>query len=76
MMVRHKYTIGQEVEFLPGRMDFNIPRGTYRILRQLPVEANTCQYRVKNLRDGHERIMNENQLAAGLEGQWAGKHSR
>ena len=68
-MARHKFSVGQEVEFLPGRMDFNVPRGTYTIVRQLPIEANDCQYRVKNSRDGHERIMRESQLAAGS-GAW------
>ncbi|MBV9734830.1 MAG: hypothetical protein JO209_02890 [Acidisphaera sp.] len=63
-MTRHKFTVGQVVEFLPGRMDFNVPRGTYTIVRQLPMEANDCQYRVKNAHDGHERIMRESQLAA------------
>ena len=64
-MVSHKFAVGQEVEFLPGRMDFHVPRGVYTIVRQLPVEANERQYRVKNSRDGHERIMRESQLAAG-----------
>lgn len=63
-MTRHKFAVGQLVEFLPGRMDFNVPRGTYTIVRQLPMEANDCQYRVKNAHDGHERIMRESQLAA------------
>lgn len=64
-MASHKFAVGQEVEFLPGRMDFHVPRGAYTIVRQLPAEANEHQYRVKNSRDGHERIMRESQLAAG-----------
>jgi hypothetical protein len=63
-VVRHKFAVGQEVEFLPGRMDFNVPRGIYTIVRQLPMEANDYLYRVKNVRDGHERVMRESQLAA------------
>ena len=70
VMIHHKFAVGQEVEFLPGRMDLNIPRGTYRIVRQLPVEASDCQYRVRNARDGHERIMRESQLTAGS-GPWS-----
>lgn len=69
-MASHKFSVGQEVEFLPGRMDFHVPRGVYTIVRQLPVEANERQYRVKNSRDGHERIMRESQLAAGPGGAW------
>jgi hypothetical protein len=64
-MARHKYAIGQEVSFLPSGMDFNVPRGTYTIVRQLPLEAAGFQYRVKNVSDGHERIIRESQLAAG-----------
>jgi|NGEPerStandDraft_6_1074524.scaffolds.fasta_scaffold616227_1 hypothetical protein len=64
-MPRHKFTVGQEVSFLPSAMDFNVPRGTYRIVRQLPLEAGGFQYRVKNVSDGHERIIRESQLAAG-----------
>jgi hypothetical protein len=67
-MIQHKFAVGQEVDFLPGRMDFNVPRGTYTIVRQLPIEANDCQYRVKYGRDGHERIMRESQLVPGLGG--------
>ncbi|MDA8050283.1 MAG: hypothetical protein M0002_09790 [Rhodospirillales bacterium] len=69
-MTRHRFAVGQEVEFLPSRNDFNIPRGTYKIVRQLPAEMSDCQYRVKNARDGHERIMRESQLAAGS-GPWS-----
>ena len=42
-MPRHKFTVGQEVSFLPSAMDFNVPRGTYRIVRQLPLEAGGFQ---------------------------------
>jgi hypothetical protein len=62
-VVHHKFTVGQEVEFLPGRMDFHVPRGIYTIVRQLPLESNDFLYRVKNVRDGHERVMRESQLA-------------
>ena len=50
-------------------MDLHVPRGTYTIVRQLPADATERQYRVKNKRDGHERIMRESQLAAGS-GSW------
>ena len=63
-MVHHKFTVGQEVEFLPGRMDFHVPRGIYTIVRQLPMDSNDFLYRVKNVRDGHERVMRESQLTA------------
>ncbi len=37
-MTRHKYAIGQQVEFRPGSMDGNIPLGTYTIVKPLPIE--------------------------------------
>ncbi len=64
-MQHHKFTVGQEVSLVPSAFDFNVPRGTYRIVRQLPMEAGGFQYRVKNLSDGHERVLRESQLASG-----------
>ena len=69
--VRHKFAVGEKVEFLPGRNDLHVPPGLYTIVRQLPVEANDCQYRVKNVRDGHERVMRESQFAERLRGDRA-----
>lgn len=63
-MTRHKFAVGQEVEFSPKQRDLGIPPGVYRIVRQLPAEGNDWQYRVVNARDGHERIMHESQLIA------------
>jgi hypothetical protein len=63
-MGRHKYNIGQVVEFLPGPRDGNIPRGRYKVQRLLPSETTDLQYRVKHAVDGHERVVLESQLAA------------
>lgn len=62
-MASHKFIVGQEVEFLRGRADFHVPPGIYTVVRQLPIEANDCQYQVKNARDGHQRVVRESQLA-------------
>ena len=61
--MHHKFAVGQKVEFLPGRNELHVPPGPYTIVRQLPAEANDCQYRVKHVRDGHERVMRESQFA-------------
>jgi hypothetical protein len=68
--VRHKFTVGQNVEVRPERHDFHIPPGTYTIVRQLPAEANDCQYRVKSARDGHERVMRESQFVGPSPLSW------
>jgi hypothetical protein len=69
-MASHKFTVGQEVSFLPSALDFNVPRGPYRIVRQLPLESGGFSYRVKSISDGHERIIAESQLASGDGGSW------
>jgi hypothetical protein len=63
-MALHKYKIGQLVEFLPRSRDSNIPRGQYKIQRQLPSDSGVLQYRVKHAADGHERVVIETQISA------------
>src|ERR1700733_3841265 len=70
-MQRHKFAVGQVVDFLPGPADANVPRGKYTIQRLMPSETKDLQYRVKHTPDGHERVVLESQLAArqGILGQ-------
>lgn len=65
-MAPHKFTVGQNVEFLPGPADGNVPRGTYTITRALPGDDYDRTYRVRSNHDGHERIVREKQLRAGV----------
>lgn len=69
-MTSHKFALGQEVEFAANRRDLGIPPGVYRIVRQLPAEGNDWQYRVRNARDGHERVTHESELVAKFD-PWA-----
>lgn len=64
-MAAHLYTVGQNVEFIAGRFDSNVPRGLYTVVRQLPGPANVREYRVKHQQDGHERVVLESQLRGG-----------
>ena len=64
MAASHKYTIGQVVQFLTGPQDGTVPRGRYKVQRQLPSETRDLQYRVKHVVDGHERVVRESQLSA------------
>jgi hypothetical protein len=64
-MTTHKFAVGDRVEFQPGRYDGNVPRGTYTVARLLPSETLDNQYRVKNVRDNHERVVRESQLRRG-----------
>jgi len=64
-MTRHKFAVGQTVDLLPGTGNGNIPRGRYKVQRQLPSETRDLQYRVKHAVDGHERVVLESQLSDG-----------
>ena len=64
-MPQHRYPVGERVEFMPGRFDGNVPRGPYTVTRQLPSDTPDMQYRVKHLRDSHERVVRESQLRKG-----------
>lgn len=61
-MAEHKFRVGQAVEFFPDPGVDKVSRGRYTIVRLLPLEAGTPQYRLKNSTDGHERMARETQL--------------
>jgi hypothetical protein len=62
-MTYHKFKVGQTVNVIPNRLDRHLPSGAYTILRLLPIEGVDIRYRVRNSRDGHERVVHEGQLA-------------
>lgn len=61
-MQSHRFRAGQVVSYSPGAFEDGTTRGSYKVLRLLPAEANTNQYHVKSIRDGHERVVRESQL--------------
>lgn len=61
-MQKHKYEIGETVEFAAGGSYPPTARGQYTVVRQLPAEGEGYQYRIKSLADGHERMVREGQL--------------
>ncbi len=63
-MSEHKFRVGQAVEFFPDRTVGHQAKGRYTIVRLLPVEGNTPQYRIKSKADGHERMVRESDLGA------------
>ena len=64
-MTVHRFRVGQDVEFLPGPWDTNIPRGTYTITRTLPGDSQDLSYRARSAKDGLERVFREQQLRPG-----------
>ncbi len=65
-MTQHKYKIGEVVGLMSNRLDANIPGGSYTVQRLMPASGRDLQYRLKNTRDGHERVVRESQLVDRL----------
>jgi hypothetical protein len=63
-MTYHKFKVGQTVNVIPNRLDKHLPGGAYTVVRLLPIEGVDIRYRVKNAHDGHERVVQEDQLSA------------
>ena len=61
-MSKHKFRVGKVVEFFPDPGVDWASRGRYTIVRLLPLEGSTPQYRLRNSTDGHERMARETQL--------------
>jgi len=58
----HKFAIGQNV-VMKRRPVHQTPTDTFEIVRLLPAERDNPQYRIRSLRDGHERVVVESDLA-------------
>jgi hypothetical protein len=61
-MLKHKYAAGDRVIAVGGAAIQNIRPGVYTIVRALPVDGRSCQYRARNAFDTHERVLDENLL--------------
>lgn len=61
-MDEHKFTVGQNVEFSPDGLIEKTNKGQYTILQLCPKADNIPQYRIKSIRDGHERMVLEDRL--------------
>jgi hypothetical protein len=64
--VHHKFRVGSAVRYSAGAYAGATVNGTYTVTRLLPPEPGDCQYRVKSIRDGHERVVRESQLTPGM----------
>jgi hypothetical protein len=63
MMPHHKYTVGQAVDFTPGRWGFPASAREYKIIRLLPIEGGHLLYRIKSAVETFERVAKESELA-------------
>ncbi|HEY7299575.1 MAG TPA: hypothetical protein VH684_16840 [Xanthobacteraceae bacterium] len=59
--IPHKFKIGQAVDLIPSvsRLAAN---GRYQIVSLRPSEGEIPQYRIKSMRELHERVVAENEL--------------
>lgn len=64
-MPLHSFAVGQSIEFVPDKFDGSAASGTYTIVRLLPNDSADREYRIKNVRDGHERVVRESQIRRG-----------
>lgn len=56
----HQFRCGQTVRL--RRRGANAASGEYTIVRQLPDEGDELQYRIKSVREPHERVAKESEL--------------
>ena len=62
-MPRHKFKVGETVDFQPGRSGFPAANRQCTIVRLLPIEGGTHLYRIKCDAEAFERVVREAQLA-------------
>ncbi len=61
--MQHKFAVGQDVTFRPAGRGLQAAAGIYRIVRLVPEAGDEPQYRIKSLREMHERMAAESQLS-------------
>jgi hypothetical protein len=63
-MIRHIYSIGQSVS-LAAKSGIHVnPTGIYTVTRLLPPIGVEFQYRIRSMREAHERVVVEHQINA------------
>jgi hypothetical protein len=63
-VMSHKFSIGQRVYFEPKFGNAAAATGAYEVIRLVPLENdNRLCYRIKNLSESFERIVEEHQLS-------------
>lgn len=62
-MPKHKYKVGQAVDYSPGRWGVPTSSREYEVLRLLPFEGGDLMYRIKSTAETFERVAKESELA-------------
>ena len=58
----HKYRVGQELHILPNYGGSTRRAGTCKVIKLLPFEGRTLQYRVQSPHESMQRIVAESDL--------------
>jgi len=58
----HRYRPGQTVRVRRGLSRASAAPGDYKIVRPLPDSGGELEYRVKSMREAHERVVKESDL--------------
>lgn len=61
-MRRHKFRVGELVDYNPGRLAVQPSARQYTILRLLPAEGSDFLYRIKSSTEAFERVAKEHEL--------------
>jgi hypothetical protein len=61
-MAEHRFRLGQKVQFTRGYPYRTSAEGPYEVVRHLPHSDGEYQYRIKSLREPHERVVKESEL--------------
>ncbi len=60
-MAAHKFQIGQTVELAPAPSR-NVVGGAYVVTKQMPEGPGELEYRIKSIKEPHERVVCESEL--------------
>ena len=63
-MVEHRYSVGDNVELRRRPYDKSVLVSVYTVVRLMPNDSPDREYRLRNSRDGHERVVVESELIA------------
>ena len=59
---KSSFPSGQKVQLSRTSAQRNAASGLYEVTRQLPVDEGECRYRIKSIREQHERVVKESDL--------------
>jgi hypothetical protein len=62
-MTRHKFKVGQLMDFAPPRAGVPTAGRQYEIIRLLPIESGELLYRAKSKGEAFEQVAKENELS-------------